>query len=151
MQYKLLEMVLDQLAERWARQNFRVLWEPGYIKVDQSNLDEYCVLCRSGDIVGYTKWSEPSEYYPKALICDPIAPDQNPTEVIKSIQAVISNTTGVETCAGSRYETRFVTLDACLKGRWTLQCSSLLVKKIDVTQQFRTLFVVRELGFRKAQ
>ena len=77
--------VLHQLAERWASQNFRVLREPADIKVDPSNLDEYRVLCRSGNIVGYTKWSEPSEHYPKALICDPIAPDQDPTEVIKSL------------------------------------------------------------------
>ena len=138
MQYKLLEMVLDQLAERWARQNFRVLWEPGYIKVDQSNLDEYCVLCRSGDIVGYTKWSEPSEYYPKALICDPIAPDQNPTEVIKSIQAVIPTPLAWETCAGSRYENSLCLVGCSLEQ--TLDVTMLLFfgQQIDLTKQFRT-------------
>ena len=54
---------------------------PGAVKVDQSNLNEYRVLRSEGDIIGYaewSEWSEPLEGYPHGLICDPIVPGQNP-------------------------------------------------------------------------
>ena len=130
--------VLHQLDRRWTRQNFRVWWEPGSVKVNQSNLDEYRVLRCRGDIVGYAEWSEPSERYPDGLICDPIVPDVDPEEVIKSIQAVIPTPLAWETCAGSRYENP-LRLGGCSLEQ-TLDVTMLLFfgQQIDVTQQFRT-------------
>ena len=130
--------VLHQLDWRWTRQNFRVWWAPGSVKVDQSNLDEYHVLRCRGDIVGYAEWSEPSERYPDGLICDPIVPDVDPTEVIKSIQAVIPTPLAWETCAGSRYENPLCLVGCSLEQ--TLDVTMLLFfgQQIDLTKQFRT-------------
>ena len=130
--------VLHQLDWRWTRQNFRVWWAPGSVKVDQSNLDEYHVLRCRGDIVGYAEWSEPSERYPDGLICDPIVPDVDPTEVIKSIQAVIPTPLAWETCAGSRYENPLRLVGCSLEQ--TLDVTMLLFfgQQIDLTKLFRT-------------
>lgn len=130
---------LHRLAERWERQNFRVLREPGDVKVDPSTLNEYRVLYRGGNIVGYTKWSEPSEHYPKALICDPIAPDQDPTGVIKSLQAAISVPLAWETYAGSRYENPLRNLGCLFEGTLDVTMLLFFARQIDLTRQFRTL------------
>ena len=97
---------LHQLKGRWARQNFPVLWNPDSISMEihERNMKQYCVLRRGESIVGYSRWDEPSEYYPHGLIRDPIAPDMDPMEVIASVQAAIPAPRAWQTAEGSRYE-----------------------------------------------
>ena len=133
--------VLRQLDKRWSEQNFRVWWEPGFVKVDQSNLNEYRVLRSEGDIIGYAKWSEwsePLEGYPHGLICDPIVPGQNPMEVIKSLQATISAPLTWETCEGSRYEKPLRSIDCSLERTLNVTMLFSFGQEINVTGQFRT-------------
>ena len=133
--------ILRQLDERWARQNFRVWWKPGAVKVDQSNLNEYRVLRSKGDIIGYaewSEWSEPLEGYPHGLICDPIVPGQNPREVIKSLQATISTPLIWETCEESRYEKPLRSIGCSLERTPNVTMLFSFGKEINVTGQFRT-------------
>ena len=130
--------VLHQLDERWSKQNFRVLWEPGYMKVNQSNLKDYRVLRRGEDVVGYAEWSEPSESHPDGLICDPIAPDVDPTEVIKSIQAVIPIALEWGTCTGSRYENPLRNLGCLFEETLDVKMIIFFGQQIDLTRQFQT-------------
>ena len=130
--------VLHQLDWRWARQNFRVCWEPGDIKVNRSNLTDYRVLRRDGDVVGYAEWSESSEGYPSGLIYDPIVLDVDPTEVIKSIQTVIPAPLAWKTCIGSRYEDPLRNLGCLLEGIEGSEMILFLGQQIDLTKQFRT-------------
>ena len=133
--------ILRQLDQRWARQNFRVWWKPGSVKVDPSNLNEYRVLRSEGDIIGYAKWSEwpePLEGYPHGLICDPIVPDQNPMEVIKSLQAAISAPLIWETCEGSRYEKPLRSIGCSLERTRNITMLFSFGNEINVTGQFRT-------------
>ena len=131
-------IVLCQLDVRWSMQNFRVWWEPGSTKVNPSNLNEYRVLRHGRDIVGYTEWSEPSERYPHGLICDPITPDADPTEVIISLQAAISAPRMWETCEGSRYESPLRSIGCSLERTLNVTLFFSFGQTIDVTQQFRT-------------
>ena len=101
-----------QLDERWARRNFPVEWvrqnivkKRAFIKVHQYNMSGYRVLRQGQNIVGYSRWEEPSEYYPYGLIRDPIAPEMDPMEVIASVQAAIPATRTFQTAEGGRYET----------------------------------------------
>lgn len=129
---------LHQLDARWSMQNFRVWWEPVSTKVNPSNLNEYRVLRRGRDIVGYTEWSEPSERYPHGLICDPIVPDQNPREVIKSLQATIAAPLIWETCEGSRYEKPLRSIGCSLERTRNITMLFSFGNEINVTGQFRT-------------
>ena len=100
-----------QLDERWARCNFPVEWvqqnivkKRAFIKVHQYNMSGYRVLRQGQKIVGYSRWEEPSEYYPDGLIRDPIVPEMDPMEVITSVQAAIPATCTWQTAKGGRYE-----------------------------------------------
>ena len=100
-----------QLDEGWARRNFPVEWvrqnivkKRAFIKVHQYNMSGYRVLRQGQNIVGYSRWEEPSEYYPYGLIRDPIAPEMDPMEVIASVQAAIPATGTWQTAEGGRYE-----------------------------------------------
>ncbi|MDE0326884.1 MAG: GNAT family N-acetyltransferase [Candidatus Poribacteria bacterium] len=130
--------VLHQLDKRWSRQNFRVLWAPGYVKVNQSNLNNYRVLRRDSDIIGYAEWSESSEGYPSGLIWDPIVPNVDPIEVIKSIQAVIPTPLAWWTCTGSRYENPLRHLGCLFEETLDVKMIIFFGQQIDLTQQFRT-------------
>ncbi len=129
---------LHQLDKRWARQNFRVLWEPGYMKVDQSNLNEYRVLRRDGNIVGYAEWPEPSERHTSGLIWDPIVPHVDPMEVIQSLQGAITAPLAWETCTGSRYENPLRHLGCLFEETLDVKMIIFFREQIDLTQQFRT-------------
>lgn len=130
--------VLHQLDWRWARQNFRVCWEPGDIKVNRSNLTDYRVLRRDGDVVGYAEWSESSEGYSEGLIYDPIVLDVDPTEVIKSIQTVIPAPLAWKTCIGSKYEDPLRNLGCLLEETEGSEMIIFFGQQIDLTKQFRT-------------
>ena len=104
-----------QLHERWARHNFPVSCDQASIKVHQYNMRGYRVLRRGQNIIGYTRWDEPSEPYPHGLICDPIVPHIDPMEVIASVQSAISAPRAWQTCEGSRYENPLRSLGCTLK------------------------------------
>ena len=95
---------LPQLDERWARQNFPVSCDRQSIKVHQYNMSGYRILRRGQNIVGYTRWYEPSEYSPHGVIWDPIAPNIDPIEVIASVQSAIPAIRTWQTAEGGRYE-----------------------------------------------
>lgn len=95
--------VLHQIKMVWANQNFPVHWSAQHPQVHRYNLKQYRVLKRGRSIVGYAKWDEPSERRPHGLIWDPIAPDEDPVKVIKSVQATISAPRTWRTVEGSRY------------------------------------------------
>ena len=93
-----------QLDEKWARHNFPVSYDWQSMKVHQYNMSGYRVLRQGQKIVGYSRWEEPSEYYPHGLIRDPIVPEMDPIEVIASVQAAIPATRTWQTAKGGRYE-----------------------------------------------
>ena len=102
-----------ELDERWARRNFPIEWFRQnivkirrFIKVHQYNMSGYRVLRQGQNIVGYSRWDEPSEHRPHGLIRDPIVPDLDPMEVIASVQATIPATRTWQTAKGGRYEAR---------------------------------------------
>ena len=92
---------LNQISERWARQHF-MIWD-NQRKVNRFNMKQYRVLRSRGRIVGYAKWYEVSQRRPHGLICDPIAPDEDPMAVIRSVQSAIPAQRAWETSEGSRY------------------------------------------------
>jgi GNAT superfamily N-acetyltransferase len=96
--------ILHQLKKRWASQNFPVYWNGQYPEVHQYNIKQYRALRRKAHIVGYAKWDEPSEHRPQGLIWDPMVPDEDPMEVITSVQAAIPAPRAWQTAEGSRYE-----------------------------------------------
>ena len=96
--------ILHQIKKRWASQNFPVYWNGQYPEVHQYNIKQYRALRRKAHIVGYAKWDEPSEHRPQGLIRDPMVPDEDPMEVITSVQAAIPEPRVWQTAVGSRYE-----------------------------------------------
>ena len=96
--------ILHQIKKRWASQNFPVYWNGQYPEVHQYNIKQYRALRRKAHIVGYAKWDEPSEHRPQGLIRDPMVPDEDPMEVITSVQAAIPALRVWQTAEGSRYE-----------------------------------------------
>ncbi len=126
--------VLHQLDKVSVRQNFHVWWDPRDMSVDYSNMNDYRVLHRSQEIIGYTIWSQPSELFPNGSICDPVAPSEEPIEVIKSIQAVIRAPLTWQTCENSRYEEPLRSLGFSLEPR---KCVAMLFpfgRGIDLTK-----------------
>jgi GNAT superfamily N-acetyltransferase len=95
---------LHEIKKKWAGQNFPVYWNPQYPEVHQYNMKQYCVLRRGANIIGYAKWDEPSKYHPQGLVRDPMVPDEDPIEVIESVQAAIPAPRAWKTADGSRYE-----------------------------------------------
>ena len=61
-------------------------------------------LRRGTNLIGYAKWDEPSEHRPQGLIQDPMVPDEDPIEVVTSVQAAIPSSHAWQTAVGSRYE-----------------------------------------------
>ena len=96
--------ILHQIKKRWARQNFPVYWNDKYQEVHQYNIRQYRALRHGENVVGYAKWDEPSEHRPQGLIQDPMVPDEDPMEVITSVQATIPAPRLWQTAEGSRYE-----------------------------------------------
>jgi GNAT superfamily N-acetyltransferase len=124
---------LHRLKERWARQNFPASWNHGSMEVHQFNLKQYRVLTHNVRIVGYARWSEPSEYYPQGLIRDPVVPDAEPTAVVESLCAGIPAPRACQTCEGSRYESALRAIgDSIEPTTWVSMLLS-FGKEIDLT------------------
>ncbi len=96
--------ILHQLKKRWASQNFPVYWNVQSPEVHQYNMKQYRVLRRGASIVGYAEWDEPSEHRPQGLIREPMVPDEDPVEIITSVEAAIPSPRVWQTAEGSRYE-----------------------------------------------
>ena len=96
--------ILHQIKKRWASQNFPVYWNDKYPEVHQYNIKQYRALRRGANIIGYAKWDEPSVHRPQGLIQDPMVPDEDPMEVITSVQATIPAPRLWQTAEESRYE-----------------------------------------------
>lgn len=103
--------ILPQLDERWAKQIFPIecvrqdiVKKRRFIKVHQYNMSGYRILRHGQNIVGYSRWDEPSEHHPHGLIRDPIVPDEDPMEVIASVQAAILAPRAWQTAEGGMYE-----------------------------------------------
>ena len=130
--------VLQQLDEKWAKQNFPVSYEPQSMKVHQYNMRGYRVLRRHGRIVGYAEWGEPSEYRPHGSIRDPIVPDVDPMEVIASVQAVIPATRMWETAEGGKYDAPLRACGCTFEPTTVVIMLSSFGQEIDLTGHHRT-------------
>jgi len=132
--------LLHQLDVRWARQNFPVRWEPRNINVAPSNMNKYRVFRRGGSIVGYANWNEPSVFYPNGLIHEPIAPDEDPLVVIRSVQATILTPRTWVTCVGSKYENPLRFLGCLLEPMPDVTMLLPFGQEIDLTGYYRTAY-----------
>lgn len=131
---------LHQLNKRWAKRNFAVLWSTQSRSVHPFNMKQYRVLLRDGSLIGYAKWDEPSERQPHGLIRDPIAPDEDPMEVITSVQSAISTPRTWQTFKGSRYETSLHSLDCLFEQTTQVDMFLAFGQEIDLTGYHRTAY-----------
>ena len=131
---------LHQLNQRWAKQNFPVLWDGQSRSVHQFNMKQYRVLLRDGNLIGYAKWNEPSERQPRGLIRDPIAPDVNPMTVIESVQSEVSTSRVWQTFKGSRYESSLRSLGCPFEQTTQVDMFLAFGQKIDLTGYRRTAY-----------
>lgn len=131
---------LHQLNQRWAKRNFPVLWDGRSRSVHQFNMKQYRVLQHNGDLIGYVKWDEPSKRQPHGLIRDPIVPDEDPMEVITSVQSAISTPRAWQTFEGSRYESSLRSIDCPLERTTQVDMFLAFGQKIDLTEYHRTAY-----------
>ena len=129
---------LPQLDEMWAKQNFPVSCDQQSIKVNQYTMSGYRILRQGQNIVGYARWDEPSEYYQHGLICDPIAPDMDPMEVIASLQSAIPTIRTWQTAEGGRYEAPLRAYGCTFEPTTTVIMLSSFGQEIDLTGYHRT-------------
>ena len=127
-----------QLDEKWARHNFPVSYDWQRMKVHQYNMSGYCVLRHGQNIVGYARWDEPSEYSPHGLIRDPIVPDEDPMEVIASVQAAIPTQRVWQTAEGGIYESQLRSIGYPLEPMGTVWMLLPFGQEIDLTGYHRT-------------
>ncbi len=128
----------SQLDEKWARHNFPVSYDRQSMKVHQYNMSGYRVLRRGQNIVGYARWDEPSEYYPHGLIRDPIVPDEDPMEVITSVQAAIPTQRVWQTAEGGIYESLLRSKGYPFEPMQTILMLFCFGQEIDLTGYHRT-------------
>ena len=133
--------VLHEIKKKWASQNFPVCWHPQHPEVHKYNMRQYQVLRSRTSIVGYTKWDEPSEHRPHGLICDPMVPDEDPTEVVISVQAAISAPRLWQTAEGSKYEASLRSLGYTLEPTEWVDMLFSIGPKTDWTGLARTFLV----------
>ncbi len=133
--------ILHELKKCWGTHNFPVFWNSQAIGIHQFNMKQYRVLHRGKRIIGYAKWDEPSEHRPQGLIHDPIVPDEDPMEIIASVQAEITVTRAWKTTQGSIYENPLRSSYGCIlkQGKMVDMVAS-LGKDIDLTKTHRTVW-----------
>lgn len=131
---------IHELNQRWAKQNFPVLWDRQGTIVHQFNIQQYRVLRHGGNVVGYAKWDEPSEHRPHGFIRDPIGPDENPMAVIQSVQSAVSTPRTWQTFKGSRYESALRDLDCSLEQTTQVDMFLAFGQEIDLTGYHRTAY-----------
>ena len=129
---------LHQLNKSWARQNFPVWWALDEMAIGPANMNDSRVLRRDADIIGYVYWNEPTPGFPHVHIYDPVVPDADPIEVIKSLQAAISTPLVWETCEGSLYEKPLCSLGYSLERMLGSTMLFSFGPEIDLTQHSRS-------------
>lgn len=132
--------ILHQLKKCWGNHNFPVFWNSQVIGIHQFNMKQYRVLHRGNRIIGYAKWDAPSEHRPQGLIHDPIVPDEDPMEIIASVQAEITATRAWKTTEGSIYETPLRSCGCIFKQEKMIDMVASIGKEIDLTKMHRTLW-----------
>lgn len=132
--------ILHELKRCWGTQNFPVFWNSQDKDIHQFNMKQYRALHHGKDIIGYTLWFESSEHFPQGLIYDPIAPDEDPMEIIASVQAAIPTTRAWQTTKGSIYETPLRSYGCLLKQEKRIDMVASFGKDIDLTKIHRTLW-----------
>ncbi len=132
--------ILHELKRCWRTHNFPVFWNSQVIGIHQFNMKQYRVLHRGRDIIGYAKWDDPSERCPQGLIHDPIVPDEDPMEIIASVQAEITATRAWKTAEGSRYENPLRSLGCILKPAKMIDMLASFGQEIDLSEMHRTVW-----------
>lgn len=130
--------ILHQIKKRWASQHFPVYWSPQYPEVHLSNMKQYRVLRREGNVVGYAKWDEPTKHHPQGLVRDPMVPDEDPMAVIISVQAAIPAPRAWKTADGSRYENPLRSLGCALQSTEKVEMLLPFGPEIDWSGMMRT-------------
>ncbi|MCE2402728.1 GNAT family N-acetyltransferase [Candidatus Poribacteria bacterium] len=132
--------ILHQLKKRWGNQNFPIFWNHQVKEIHQFSMKQYRVLRRGTNIIGYAKWDEPSGYRPQGLIRDPIAPDEDPMDIITSVQAEITAMHAWQTTEGSRYEDPLCSLGCILKPTKMIDMLASFGQEIDLSEMHRTVW-----------
>ena len=132
--------ILHQIKKRWASQNFPVYWNDRYPEVHRYNIKQYRTLRRGANVVGYAKWDEPSVHRPQGLIQDPMVPDEDPMEVVTSVQAAMSAPRAWQTAIGSRYEDPLRSLGCTLEPTEWVDMLFSIGPGIDWTKLARTFW-----------
>ncbi|MCY4402730.1 MAG: GNAT family N-acetyltransferase [Candidatus Poribacteria bacterium] len=130
---------LHKLRERWSKSHFPVRWNPDEMEVDQSNINDYRVLRSDRTIIGYVDWSTPSRKSSINKLTDPIVPDVDPLDVIRSLQQEIDEPTEWQTCEGSRYEDSLRSLGYKLQSINNVSMYLSIGKEIDLTNHHRCI------------
>lgn len=123
---------LHQLNKNWARQNFLV-WRV----VNKYNISVHRALRRDGNIIGYARWLKPDRYRPNGIVDNLVVPDEDPREVIHSLQAAIFAPLVLETCEGSKYEKSLRSLGYSLEQMSDFTMCFSFGAEIDLTQHHR--------------
>ncbi len=132
--------ILHEIKRYWGNHNFPVFWNSQVIGIHQFNMKQYRVLHRGNRIIGYAKWDDPSEHRPQGLICDPVVPDEDPMDIIESVQAEITATRAWKTAEGSIYETPLRSCGCIFKQEKMIDMVASFGKEIDLTGIPRTLW-----------
>ncbi len=132
--------ILHELKRCWRTHNFPVFWNSQGMEIHQFNMKQYRVLHRGRDIIGYAKWDDPSEHRPQGLIHDPIVPDEDPMDIIASVQAEITATRAWKTTEGSIYETPLRSYGCILKQGKMVDMVASFGQNIDLTKIYRTVW-----------
>ena len=132
--------ILHQLKKHWGTNNFPVLWNSQLMEIHQFSMKQYRVLHRGKDIIGYAKWDEPSEHRPQGLIRDPVVPDEDPMEIITSVQAEITVSRGWQTVEGSIYEDPLRSLGCILQQGKMVDMVASFGQNIDLSEMHRAVW-----------
>ncbi len=139
---------LPQLDERWAKQNFPVecvrqdiVKKRRFIKVLEYNMSGYRILRHGQNIVGYSRWDEPSEHHPHGLIRDPIVPDEDSMDVIASVQARILAPRAWQTAEGGKYEETLVSCGCVFKPTTWIIMHLSFGEEFDLTGYYKTAWL----------
>ena len=132
--------ILHEIKRYWGAHNFPVFWNSQGREIHKFNMKQYRILKRGTNIIGYAKWDEPSEWRPQGLIRDPIVPDEDPMDIIESVQAEIPAPRAWQTVEGSIYEDPLRSLGCILQQGKMVDMVASLGKDIDLTKIHRTVW-----------
>ncbi len=132
--------ILHELKKCWGTNNFPVFWNSQGLEIHQFNMKQYRVLHRGKDIIGYAKWDEPSEHRPQGLIRDPVVPDEDPMDIIESVQSEISSSREWQTVEGSIYEEPLRSLGCILQQGKMVDMVASFGRNIDLSVMHRAVW-----------